>query len=257
LRARFLDLTLGDPYSNLAAEEAIFRLARIPSFRVWDNQRSVIIGRAQKAEIETDVGYCRENGIPIVRRFTAGGAVYNGPGNLNWSFFAPALQTIGGESGRIRYTSDAGGVFASFASIVVEALAACSVPTRFAPPNRIENPEGRKVSGMAAYISKDGVVCHGTLLLNADLDEATRVSTPSRLVVERKYPRSNFTKIANTGAERDVFVRSILLVAELEWRREGMTEEEAELTRELRKKYARSDWNLGDPFVWTETLAAP
>jgi lipoate-protein ligase A len=243
LTGRFIGVTLDDPYSNLAAEEALFRIVRTPSLRVWENQRSVVIGRAQLAAIETDLDYCAAQGIPIVRRFTAGGAVYNGPGNINWTFFAQRLS----EHRRIRYSNDAKEVFSLFGSIVAEALSACSVECRFVPPNRIETSMG-KVSGMAAYISRDGLICHGTLLLNADLVEVARVSRPSDVVVERKYPRSRLARVANVGLGRDAFVGSILEAAGLDWGPEELAREELDLTASLREKYASPAWNLGDPF---------
>lgn len=249
MAGRFLELTLKDPYSNLAAEEALFRLARAPTLRTWDNQRSVIIGRAQLARVETDVDYCAEKGIPIVRRFTAGGAVYNGPGNLNWSFFAPSGSQ---DTGRVRYSSDARHIFEAFAMIVVEGLVSCSVPARFVAPNRIEDGLGRKISGMAAYISKGAVICHGTLLLDVDLEEAARVTTPAGTVVDRRYPRSNFREIANVGADRGEFVSSLCSAAGIERSSDAMTVEEEELAQMLRAKYQRSEWNLGDPFSLDE-----
>lgn len=239
-----MDITLGDPYANLAAEEAIFKLNKLPTLRVWDNQLSVIIGRAQLARFETDLDYCEANGIPVVRRFTAGGTVYNGPGNLNWSFLAPASS---GHS-RITYTEDPRRVFSSFASIVVEALNACSVPSMFVPPNRLDTKDG-KISGMAAYISKSGILCHGTLLLDADLIEVARLTSPSKLGLDMRYPRSNSVRVANAGVDRDEFVRCLARVAGLDSARSAMTEEEDQLTRILTIKYVRREWNLGNPFT--------
>jgi len=244
-----MEMTMGDPYANLAAEEALFRLARAPTLRIWDNQLSVVIGRAQLARFETDLDYCAEKGIPVVRRFTAGGTVYNGPGNLNWSFFASSEAE---SEGRIRYSSDARRIFEAFATIVVEALASCSVATRFVAPNRIEDGLGRKVSGMAAYISKQAVICHGTLLLHADLKEAERVTTPTGAQVERKYPRSNFMAIANTGADRGELASSLCAAAGIECVSDAMTAEERGLALKLRTKYVRREWNLGDPFSLDE-----
>lgn len=243
-----MDITMEDPYSNLAAEEAIFRLNRLPTLRVWDNQLSVIIGRAQLARFETDPDYCEAHRIPVVRRFTAGGAVYNGPGNLNWSFLAPASS----EHRKIRYTSDPRSVFSSFASIIVEALAACSVACRFVPPNRLDTEEG-KVSGMAAYISKEGVICHGTLLLDADLAEVARLTNPSVLAPETRYPRSSFVRVANTKINRDAFVKCLTVAADLDLDSCAMTEEEEQLTQSFRKKYVRKEWSLGDPFALNDS----
>ena len=99
-RGRFLETTLGDPFSNLALEEVLFTGLHYPTLRIWENQRSVVIGRAQLARAEADLEYCHRTSAPVVRRFTAGGAVYNGPGNLNWPFFVPRGE--GGTWGRAR-----------------------------------------------------------------------------------------------------------------------------------------------------------
>ncbi len=244
LEGRFLDLTLGDPFSNLAAEEAIFNEMLAPTLRVWDNQKCVVIGRAQLARLETDVEYCSSQGLPVVRRFTAGGAVYNGPGNLNWSFFVPK----GREEGRVRYHRDAKGVFMTFAGIVVKALSACSVPAEFEPPNRILTQDG-KVSGMAAYISAKGAVCHGTLLLDANLEEVELLTRPREARAERRYPRSNFARVANARVARSTFVERLLDASEAGLEPGSLDEHEKRGIERLRaEKYGTERWNLGDPF---------
>jgi lipoate-protein ligase A len=243
MRGRFLDCTLADAFSNVALEEALFRTFKVPILRVWDNQRSVVIGRAQLASVETDLDVCREKSISVVRRFTAGGAVYNGPGNVNWSFLEPRAQDNG--RGRV---FDAKGVFAAFARVVVGALANCSASCRFEPPNRIVNDMG-KVSGMAAYVSSAGAICHGTLLLNADLREVEVLTRPSRARVDGRYARSTDVRVANCGVDRSKFVVALLDSADLDFVPDSLCDEEvAETSRLLGERYSRKEWNLGDPF---------
>jgi lipoate-protein ligase A len=243
MAGRFLEVTLGDPFSNLALEEVLFLGLRSPTLRVWSNQRSIIIGRAQLAEFETDLDYCRDRGIPIVRRFTAGGAVYNGPGNLNWSILVPK-QEDGMESG----LGDANRVFASFAALVVGALRACHVDCAFKPPNGIFDSRG-KISGMAAYISKRGVLCHGTLLVNADLGEVEKLTRPSSRELVRRYPRSKVSSLSNCGADSRDFISNLRQTSGYEFEEDSLTATEAEATVGLTaSKYTDDEWNLGDPF---------
>ncbi len=61
-----LDGAGGAP-ANLALEEALLRGNGGLVLRLWGNERSVIIGRAQLARFETDVERCSREGIPIVR----------------------------------------------------------------------------------------------------------------------------------------------------------------------------------------------
>ena len=234
-------------YANLALEEALLRENRALILRLWGNERSVIIGRAQLALFETDVERCARDGIPIVRRITAGGAIYNGPGNINWSLF------VGREfsAGRIRYLWGVHDIFRMAADVVVKAAAACGVETWLEEPNRILSADG-KVSGMAAYLSREGLLCHGTLLLNADLTEASSLTQPAEAQLEKRYTRSRAMKIANTGIRSDAFIVSMRGVVEDETRGKiepgRPTDPELSRMASLMPKYGDPVWNLGDPF---------
>ena len=241
LQGRLVIGTLGDPYSNVALEEGLLREWTSPLLRVWENEESVVIGRAQLASAETDLSYCRSHGIPVVRRISAGGAVYNGKGNVNWSYFMPRNEVPGGP-GR-----DAKGVFTSFASLVVEALGRCKVDARFEPPNRISDPRG-KVSGMASYISRDVVLCHGTLLTGADLDLAARVTTPGSKEIGRRYPRSRPAEMSNCGANAKEFTRRLAEAGGHSFVDGELTDSEKEAMARLAPKYRSDEWNFGDPF---------
>jgi lipoate-protein ligase A len=240
-----------DAYANLALEEAVFinNGRDALTLRVWNNERSIVIGRAQLARFETDVDYCLAEGIPIVRRFTGGGAVYHGPGNLNWSI------SVGRDfsAGRIKYAWDIREVFRVSASLVTTAIQMCGREARFeGPANRILSSEG-KVSGMAAYLSKDGTFCHGTLLLHADLDEAARLTEPAKTELERRYARSAPMRMANIEIEPDRFVSSLSAAISEETRaaldaREP-TGEELGIVQTILPRYRDANWNLGDPFT--------
>ena len=239
MKGRLLELTAPDPYSNLALEEALFIETKTPTLRVWENQRSVVIGRGQLAAYETDVGYCNSHSVPVARRFTAGGAVYNGPGNVNWSFFIPSG---GGAYGGAK------GIFAAFARVVVGALAQCGVSCEFTPPNGISVPLG-KVCGMAAYIARDSLLCHGTLLCSADVAEVERLTKPMGLSLPRRYPRSRFVRVANCGVHPARFVKELSSASPFRVEDGSLTSEERIRADSLQAKYRSSGWNLGDPFA--------
>ena len=236
---RLLQTELEDPYSNVALEEAIYRNHVAPTLRVWENQKCVVIGRAQLAKFETDLGYCRRHSIPVVRRFTAGGAVYHGLGNLNWSFFLQRQDDSRGKSPRL--------VFASFAERITQALKACGVSSEFRPPNSIASREG-KICGMAAYISKDRVLCHGTLLVRVDLEELGRVTTPRRDSLHRRYTRSKSVRVANCGVGRQEFVRELVKGSTEGFKPGSLTPDERDFCKSLVPRYKNERWNLGDPF---------
>ena len=82
----------------LAMEEYVAR--EMPSgrdyFFTWQSEPTVIAGRNQLMEAEADTGYCRANGIALVRRKSGGGCVYSDMGNLMMS-----CVTDGGQVGFI------------------------------------------------------------------------------------------------------------------------------------------------------------
>ncbi|MBI2649631.1 MAG: lipoate--protein ligase family protein [Thaumarchaeota archaeon] len=243
---RRLETRISDAYTNLALEEAIFNLNESRTVRVWRNERSVIIGRAQLAKFETDVEYCESERIPVVRRFTAGGAVYNGPGNLNWSIF---LRN-GSANGKTGTGDGARSVFSTSASIIVEVLRRLGIQARLEEPNRIVTDEG-KVSGMAAYLSRERVLCHGTLLLRANLEDAAALTSPKRIQIDPKYVRSREARIANLGLKESSFIRGLWeILQEGSDEDSGLGElsgEELQVAERL-TKYRDREWNLGDPF---------
>ncbi len=245
-----------EPAANLALEEALFLRNEGFIARIWANKESVIIGRAQLARFETDVEYCKAQGIPIVRRFTAGGTVYNGPGNLNWSLFVSRRV----DSGSLRYESSPHAIFRSASAPLLSALAACGVEARLDPPNRILTDEG-KVSGMAAYVSRKGFLCHGTLLAGADLRRVKALTTPSPEPIGRKYPRSRDMKTANATLDVDSFIHTFLRTladeTKLSMDAAAPDEREIDLMRELlATRYLDEAWNLGDPFAWGDRVGA-
>ncbi len=214
---------------------------------VWENERSIIIGRGQYAHYETDLDRCTSKMIPVVRRFTGGGAVYNGPGNVNWSFFA----TPSSGPGRIGFEWNVRGIFRMSSSVIVEALSRLGVRAWLEEPNKICTIEG-KVSGMAAFLTKERLLCHGTLLLNADLSEAQLLTTPSGEGVAKRYVRSAHTPIANLGIDRGSFVVNLREVLSRDLGgfsvASGPEKNEIDMAEQLRAKYMSQSWNLGDPF---------
>ena len=243
-----------EPAANLALEEALFLRNEGLTVRVWENRESVIIGRAQLAQFETDVGYCKAQGIPVLRRFTAGGTVYNGPGNLNWSLFVAR----GIDSGTLRYESSPHAIFRGASRPLLSALAACGVEARLDPPNRLVTDEG-KISGMAAYVSRNGFLCHGTLLFGADLHRVKALTTPAPDALERRYTRSRDVKTANAALDVDsfihTFVRTIADEAKLAVETGSPDARERGLMKELlASRYGDDDWNLGDPFAWGDKV---
>jgi lipoate-protein ligase A len=73
------------PFSNLKEEETLFKsnLESTIILRFWINSPSVFIGKFQKEEYEVDLALAERLQVPVLRRFSGGGAVYHDKGVLN------------------------------------------------------------------------------------------------------------------------------------------------------------------------------
>ena len=106
---RLIDLSFDDPAQNLALDEALLDAAEEgrsgDTLRFWESPSTfVVLGTAQVFAIEVHEAACRRDGVPVLRRCSAGGCVLQGPGSLNYSLVlclenaAPALLEARGQT---------------------------------------------------------------------------------------------------------------------------------------------------------------
>lgn len=176
-----------DPAFNLALEEILLKSCppgeRI--FSLWQSKPAVLIGRFQNAWAQVRPEAVREKGIPVVRRITGGGAVYQDLGNVNFSM--------------IRKGTGPGPDFRSMTRPVVGALRSLGVDAQFNSRNDI-TVNGCKVSGNAVHICGDALLHHGTLLLDTDFGAMEEVLCVSREKLTSKGISSVAGRVANLGS---------------------------------------------------------
>jgi lipoate-protein ligase A len=191
LHWRLLEDGIEDPFLHFAVEETLLRRVAEglsePTLRLRHTVPSVWIGVYQDVHEDVNLDYCRERGLPVVRRPNPGGAVYQDEGTFCYSAFFkkhPAFETLG-----IRETQDLYGVLGR---MVVGMCGAFGVSAEAAPVNDVV-VRRRKVYGSAQVELTDAIVHSGTFLIHADLEAMESALRPSRL----KFADKGFSCVRN------------------------------------------------------------
>jgi lipoate-protein ligase A len=170
------DLTLPTPAENLAFDEAILEWAEenAPSgefLRLWESpQPMVVVGRSSRVAKEVNEEFCREAGIPILRRSSGGAAIVTGPGCLMYALVLsyavrPELKDITRAHAFIlkQLTTSLGPLLTQAGAI------ACGGTSDLAIHDREDATLIRKFSGNSLRMKRMHLLYHGTLLYAFDL----------------------------------------------------------------------------------------
>jgi len=140
---RLLDLHLVPPVRSQTVYHAVAYAmeADTPDTIIFVNPSDpyVSIGFHQELEKEVDVEYCREHGLPMVRREVGGGAVYLDRNQVfvQWIFHRGTLP------------ADLGERFAQYVKPIVETYQLLGIPANYRPINDI-HVQGKKIGGTGA-----------------------------------------------------------------------------------------------------------
>ena len=172
-----------NPWKNLAVEEYLSERIKTGDiiFYLWQNERTVVIGRNQNALRECKASLLEAEGGYLARRSTGGGAVYHDLGNLCFTFAAsPECYDLDRQM-----------------KTVQDACLAFGVKTILSGRNDIITEEGYKFSGSAFSVRSVCKLQHGTIMIDVDRDMLQRYLTPSLLKLQAKGIASVRSRVCN------------------------------------------------------------
>lgn len=177
-----IDSRENDPRHNLALEEYLLKTVKPGQciLYLWQNQRTVVIGRNQNAENECRIQTLEGDGGHLVRRLSGGGAVYHDLGNLNFTFLVTqedydvARQT----------------------EVILRAVQLVGLRAEKNGRNDL-TVDGQKFSGHAYYRTGDQCYHHGTIMVDVDMAPLEKYLNVSPLKLQAKGVKSVRSRVAN------------------------------------------------------------
>ncbi len=236
---KYLDLTFPAPEYNLACDEALIHWCEDRCedeiLRFWEpRQYFAVLGHSGKIQAEVDLASCRANRIPVLRRYSGGGTVLQGPGCLNYSLIL-----------RIRSGSPLQGVTEANRFImrrlksILEPIIDAEVEIQGISDLALGK---RKFSGNAQYRKRRFLLFHGTFLLHFDLSMIEKLlPVPSKQPPYRQNrPHRSFLTNLNLPPHR---VKEALKQS---WgaREEFKNIPFETIERLARERYSRDEWNF-------------
>ncbi|SFA94267.1 lipoate-protein ligase A [Acetitomaculum ruminis DSM 5522] len=183
-----------DIRTNLALEEYLIKELEneCAILFLWWNNNTIVIGRNQNPWRECHLSAMEEDNINIGRRKSGGGAVFQDPGNVNYSF--------------ICYEKDYN--IEQLINIVTSSLKKFGIDAFFNGRNDLLVEGNKKVSGSAFSKYDNFHIMHATMLINADLQKMAKYLNVSKAKLASKGVKSVQSRVTNlVELNKDITVK--------------------------------------------------
>ena len=183
-----------DVYRNLAVEEYLMEQEGVtgPVLFLWQSDCAVVMGKNQNPWRECRLDRMRDDGVPLARRISGGGAVYHHKGNLNYCIITD----------RKTYREE------QAYEMVIRSLESFGIRAEKTGRSNL-SVDGLKFSGNAFCFRKGRAMHHGTLLLHTDLERLRRYLGSMFEGIETHAIASVPAKVTNLGLEPADMVQAL------------------------------------------------
>lgn len=233
---RIVQSSTDNPYQNLALEEILFSHCEESGeiiLYLWQNEKTVVIGRNQTVFTECNLHFAKENNVRIARRLTGGGAVYHDLGNLNYTIITPKDLYNTRKS----------------TQVITDALNNMGLKVEANGRNDIFSDD-MKISGNAYYSTSKAGLHHGTLLVKTDLDMMDKLLNVSSGKISKAGIASVRMRVRNISDICDISIDKIVDNIIISFTnlykgncvKKGYDDIEISNLYDLTQKYSSSEW---------------
>ena len=204
---------------------------------LWQNRRTVVIGRNQNAWAECRTTELNQDGGHLARRLSGGGAVYHDMGNLNFTFLVSKKNYD----------------LPKQLQVIVTACRNMGIDAQITGRNDVA-VNGRKFSGNAFFDSKGQAYHHGTLLVDVDMAKLGQYLMPSKAKLQSKGVDSVRSRVVNLKElcptltiqrMKEEMLRAFQTVYQMESQELSAEAFDKNYVNQLRERNASWEWNYG------------
>ncbi len=230
-----------NPYLNHAIEEYILKKFEEDCFMLWRNEPCILIGKNQNTISEINIDYVKKHNLPVVRRMSGGGAIFNDLGNLHFTFIS--------NNEKNRFAD-----FSKFTCPIINAMKKVGVNAELSGRNDL-TINGKKFSGNAQYNYKNKILHHGSILFSANMSNLTAALKVKNIKFEDKAVKSVGSRVTNVSEHlkapmnldefKDFLADSIMIQQEESKIYELTKEDWIHIKKISDEKYSTWEWNYG------------
>ena len=229
------------PEENIAIDEYMLMSAEAgvigETLRFWESDEYfVVIGRAGKVEIECFKEKCERDNVKMIRRFSGGGTVLQGPGCLNYSLILSYKRDCKLKEVNSSYVFVLDSILKSFGEQ--------KISVQYLPISDMVF-ENKKFSGNAQARKKKYFLHHGTILYDFDLCKITEYIQYPPKEPEYRASREHEAFIVNLSVDRkkaETVIKNAFLTESSAY--EFTEKDRQETIRLIERKYSKDFWNF-------------
>jgi len=271
---RLIDTGYNNAFYNMAVDEALMKLSRVPTLRFYTwKPAAVSLGYFQSTK-DIDLGFCKKNKIDVVRRITGGKAVFHDK-EITYSFVIDEGKIPRSVVGSYKKISNS--VLMALRNLGINAKFKDKNITKTKSPVCLNNPswyeivvDDKKIAAAAQTRKNKKLLQHGPILIDIDYTKLCSVFKNNKnLINETNKKIISINQFKNNENQRFSSIQQVeyynkkipikytnnkKIKKELKkgfednfkvkFKEDVLTEEEKDLIKKLMKeKYKTKEWN--------------